>query len=92
MKTKVLIHTSLIVVRVGRLRVRLAYVYASYTYNSQMAMNHISTLIVRVGFLRAQQSYAYETETQIFTSHFDAHANHTHRICIRTPIIRKRFT
>ena len=27
MKTKVLIHTSMIVVRVGRLRVRLAYVH-----------------------------------------------------------------
>jgi hypothetical protein len=81
MKTKVLIHTNMIVVRVARLRGRLAYVYASYTYDSHTEMNHTSTLIIRVGFLRARQSYAYgyETETHIFTSHFDAHANHTHR-------------
>ena len=78
-------------VRVGRLRVRLAYVYASYTYDSHTAMNHISTLIVLVGVLRARQSYAYGTETHIFTSHFDAHVNHRHRIRIRTPIICKRF-
>jgi len=92
MKIKVLFHTSMTVVRVGRLRVRLAYVYASYMYDSHSAMNHISTLIVRIGFLRTRQSYAYETETHIFISHFDAHVNHTHRICIRTSIIRKRFT
>jgi len=92
MKTKVLIHISMIVVRVGRLRVRLAYVYASYTYDSHTGMNHTHTLIVLVGVLCARQSHAYETEMHIFTSHFDAHANHTHRICIRTPIIRKRFT
>ena len=92
MKTKDLIHTCMIVVRVGRLRGQLAYVYASYTYDSPTEMNYISTLIVHVGVLRARQSYAYGTETHIFTSHFDAHANHTHRICIRTPIIRKRFT
>ena len=53
MKTKVMIHTSMIVVRVGHLRVRLAYVYASYMYDSHTAMNHKSTLILRVGFLRA---------------------------------------
>ena len=92
MKTKVLIHTSMIVVRVGRLRGRLAYVYASYTYDSHTAMNHISTLIVLVGVLRARQSYAYRTETYIFTSHSDADANHTQRIRICTPIIRERFT
>jgi len=52
MKTNVLIHTSMIVVRVGRLRGRLAYVYVSYTYDSHTAMNHISTLIVSIEFLR----------------------------------------
>jgi len=52
MKTKVMIHTSTIVVRVGHLNGRLAYVYASYTYDSHTAMNHISTLIVRIDFLR----------------------------------------
>jgi len=92
MKTKVFILTSMIVIRVGRLHVQLAYVYASYTYDSHTAMNHIGMLILHVGFLRARQSYTYKTETHIFTSHFDAHANHMHRICIRTPIIRKRFT
>ena len=46
MKSKVLIHTSMIVVRVGRLRVRLAYVYASYTYDSHTGMNQTRTLIV----------------------------------------------
>ena len=92
MKTKILIHTSMIVVHIARLRGQLASVYASYTYDSPTAMSHISTLIVLEGVLRARQSYAYGTETYIFTSHFDAHANHTHRICIRTPILRKRFT
>jgi len=92
MKSKVSIHTSMIVVHVGCLCGRLAYTYASYAYDSHTGMNHTSTLIVLVGVLRARQSYAYGTETHIFTSHFDAHANHTHRICIRTPIIRKRFT
>ena len=92
MKAKVLIHTRKIVVRVGRLLGQLAYVYESYTYDSNTGMNHVRTLMVRVGFLLAQQSYAHETETHIFTSHFDAHVNHTHKIRIRTPIIRKRFT
>ena len=82
----------MIVVRVGRLRGRLAYVYASYTYDSHTGMNYISTLIVRLGVLLARQSYAYRTETYIFNSHSDADANHTQRIRIRTPIIRKRFT
>jgi len=63
MKTKVLIHTSMIVVRIGRLRVQLAYVYVSYTYDSHTGMNHARTLILLVGVLRAPQSYAYGTET-----------------------------
>jgi len=51
MKSKVLIHTRMIVVCVGRLCGRLAYIYASYTYDSHTAMNYISTLIVRIDFL-----------------------------------------
>ena len=91
MNTKVLIHTSMIVVSEGSLHGQLAYVYASYRYNSPTGMNHTSTLIILIDFLRARHSYAYETETPIFTSHFDAHANHTHKIRICTPIIRKKF-
>jgi len=52
MKTKVLIHTSMIVVRIGHLLGGLAYVYASCTYDSHIGMNYISTLIVLVGVLR----------------------------------------
>jgi len=89
MKTKVLIHTHMIVVRVGSLRGRLAYIYDSYLYDSSTAMNHTSTLIIRIDFLRARQSYTCETKTHIFTSHFDAH---TRRNPMRTPIIRKRLT
>ena len=92
MKTRVLIHTRMIVVCIGRLCGQLAYVYASYTYDSHTGMNHTSTLIVLVGILCARQSYAYETKTHIFTSHSDGHANHTQSIRMCTPIIRKRIT
>ena len=43
-------------------------------------MNHKSTLIVRIEVLRIRQSYAYDTKTHIFTSAFDAYADHTPRI------------
>ena len=84
MKTKVLIHTCMIVVCVGSLRGRLAYVYDSYTYNSSTAMNHTSKLLVRLTHRLPMYTtiiqYAYETKANIFTSHAHAHANHTQRI------------
>ena len=55
-------------------------------------MNRTSMLIVCVDVLRVRQSYAYDTKTHIFTSAFDAYADHTPRIRTRMPILRKRFT
>jgi hypothetical protein len=68
MKTKILIHMLMIVIGVGSLRRQLAYVYASYTYDSHTGMNQTRTLIVWVVFLRAWQSYAYETKTYFYLS------------------------
>jgi len=90
-KINVLIHTRMIVVRVGCLCIRLAYIYESYTYDSPTGMNNIRKLIVLVDFSHLRHSYAYETDSYIFTSPFDVDANHTHRICTRTQIICKRF-
>ena len=60
----------MIVIRVGCLCIRLAYVYESYTYDSPTGMNHTCKLIVRVDFSRARQSYAYETGSHIFYPSF----------------------
>ena len=82
----------MIVERIGCLRIRLAYLYESYTYDSPKGMNHTRKLIVGVDFSRIRQSYAYETDSHIFTSPSNADANHMQRIHMCTPIIRKRFT
>jgi len=62
MKTKVLIDTSMIVVRRRSLLGQLVYIYASYTYDSPTGMIHTRRLIIHIDFLRRQQSYAYEAE------------------------------
>jgi len=71
-----MILTCMIVVRIGSLCVRLAYVYESYTYDSPTGMNHTGTQIVRIDFLRARQSYKYDTKAHTFTSPSGVHANH----------------
>jgi len=89
-KFKILIHTHMIVVRIGSLHIQLAYLYESSTYDSPTAMNNTHTQIIRVDFLLVRQSDAYTRKTHVFTSPSDVHANHRLRICTHTPIIRKR--
>jgi len=85
-KLKILIHTCMIVIRIGSLCVLLAYVSESYTYESPAVMNDIHTIIGHIDFLCVRQSYAYDAKTHSFTSPSDVHANHT------LGIRRKRFT
>jgi len=65
-KLKILIHTLMIVIRIGSLRVRLAYVYDLYMYDSPTVMNDTCMQIVPVDFLRVRQSYAYDMKTHVF--------------------------
>ena len=82
----------MIVLHIGSLCLRLAYIYESYTYDSPTVTNDTRTQIELVDFSCIRQSYAYDNKTHVFTSHSDVHANYMLRIHMRMPIIRKRST
>ena len=71
MKTKVLIHTSMIVIRAGSLRgqrIDLLHARQKYTYETErilLPLIPMRTLIIRKVFVRARQSYARESRKRL---------------------------